>query len=393
MRYGPVLAVTWMNLRSLPARWVPALVSVVGIAGVVMVLTATLAIAQGFRAALATTGATDVAVVVRGGSSGELASNLLPAEVNTVMDAAGVLRDANGPVASPEMYVLVDLPMAGSGTAANVPFRGIGPRGRAVRRQFRLTAGRMFRTGVYEVIIGRGAAANFRGLRLGDTVRLGSQAWQIVGFFADGGSVTESELWSDIEVLKGAYRRSGVQSVRLQLSDPDALARIGASLRADPRVNVAVSTERAFYAAQSKTLITLVTVLGTTISIMMGIGAVFGALNTMYSAVAARTREIATLRAIGFGGLAVLASVLIEALLLGLAGGVLGAAAAWVAFDGIRASTLNFQTFSQLSFAFAVSPRVFISGVLYALLLGFIGGLWPGLRAARLSVVAGLRSS
>jgi len=366
---------------------------VVGIAGVVMVLTATLAIAQGFRAALATTGATDVAVVVRGGSSGELASNLLPAEVNTVMDAAGVLRDANGPVASPEMYVLVDLPMAGSGTAANVPFRGIGPRGRAVRRQFRLTAGRMFRTGVYEVIIGRGAAANFRGLRLGDTVRLGSQAWQIVGFFADGGSVTESELWSDIEVLKGAYRRSGVQSVRLQLSDPDALARIGASLRADPRVNVAVSTERAFYAAQSKTLITLVTVLGTTISIMMGIGAVFGALNTMYSAVAARTREIATLRAIGFGGLAVLASVLIEALLLGLAGGVLGAAAAWVAFDGIRASTLNFQTFSQLSFAFAVSPRVFISGVLYALLLGFIGGLWPGLRAARLSVVAGLRSS
>ena len=393
MRYGPVLAVTWMNLRSLPARWVPALVAVVGIAGVVMVLTATLAIAQGFRAALATTGATDVAVVVRGGSSGELASNLLPAEVNTVMDAAGVLRDANGPVASPEMYVLVDLPMAGSGTAANVPFRGIGPRGRAVRRQFRLTAGRMFRTGVYEVIIGRGAAANFRGLRLGDTVRLGSQAWQIVGFFADGGSVTESELWSDIEVLKGAYRRSGVQSVRLQLSDPDALARIGASLRADPRVNVAVSTERAFYAAQSKTLITLVTVLGTTISIMMGIGAVFGALNTMYSAVAAPTREIATLRAIGFGGLAVLASVLIEALLLGLAGGVLGAAAAWVAFDGIRASTLNFQTFSQLSFAFAVSPRVFISGVLYALLLGFIGGLWPGLRAARLSVVAGLRSS
>ena len=393
MRYGPVLAVTWMNLRSLPARWVPALVAVVGIAGVVMVLTATLAIAQGFRAALATTGATDVAVVVRGGSSGELASNLLPAEANTVMDAAGVLRDANGPVASPEMYVLVDLPMAGSGTAANVPFRGIGPRGRDVRRQFRLTAGRMFRTGVYEVIIGRGAAANFRGLGLGDTVRLGSQAWQIVGFFADGGSVTESELWTDIEVLQGAYRRSGVQSVRLQLSDPDALARIGASLRADPRVNVAVSTERAFYAAQSKTLITLVTVLGTTISIMMGIGAVFGALNTMYSAVAARTREIATLRAIGFGGLAVLASVLIEALLLGLAGGVLGAAAAWVAFDGIRASTLNFQTFSQLSFAFAVSPRVFASGVLYALLLGFIGGLWPGLRAARLSVVAGLRSS
>jgi putative ABC transport system permease protein len=183
-----------------------------------------------------------------------------------------------------------------------------------------------------------------------------------------------------------------VQSVRLGLPNASALERIRSALKADPRVNVTVSTEREFYAAQSRSLITLVTVLGSTISLLMGIGAVFGALNTMYSAVAARTREIATLRALGFGASAVLVSVMTEALLLGLAGGLLGALAAWVAFDGSRASTLNFQTFSQLSFAFVVSMPVVVTGVLYALALGFIGGLWPGLRAARMSIVEGLRS-
>ncbi len=392
MRSRVLASVILMNLRSLPARMVPALVAVIGIGGVVMVLTATLAIAQGFREALATTGATDVAVVLRGGSSGELASNLLTAEANTVVDAPGVARDANGPLASPESYVLVDLPMAGSGTAANVPFRGLGPRGRELRRHFRLTSGRMYRSGLYEVIVGRGAAVGFRGLHLGSTVQFGTQRWEVVGFFEDGGSVTESELWTDIEVLKGSYRRTAVQSVRLALADPSSLERIRAALKADPRVNVTVTTERDFYAAQSRSLITLVTVLGSTISLLMGVGAVFGALNTMYSAVAARTREIATLRAIGFGASAVLASVMTEALLLGLAGGVLGALAAWIAFDGTRASTLNFQTFSQLSFAFVVSPRVVVTGVLYALALGFVGGLWPGLRAARMSIVEGLRS-
>ncbi len=393
MARGPLFAVSWMNLQSLPARWGPALVAVVGIAGVVMVLTATLAIAQGFKAALELTGAEDVAVIVRGGSSSELSSNVLAAEADVIVDAPGILHDGAGPVASPELYVLVDLPMRISGTAANVPFRGIGERGRAVRDHFRIVAGRMFTPGLYEVVIGRGALAQFRGLRLGELARFGAQSWRIVGVFEDAGSVTESELWADVHVLQGAYRRLGVQSVRARLTAPSALPRLIAALNADPRVNVAVSSERTFYAEQSKTLVTLVTVLGTAISIMMGIGAVFGALNTMYSAVAARTREIATLRAVGFGATPVVLSVLVEAVLLGLGGGVLGGLAAWVVFDGIQASTLNFQTFSQLTFAFRVTPGVLLTGIFYAVLLGFVGGLLPGLRAARLPITAGLRAT
>jgi len=387
-----LLAVSWMNLRSLPARWGPALVAIVGIGGVVMVLTATLAIGQGFRAALDFAGSDDVAVVVRGGSTGELASTLLAAEANVVIDAPGVKRDALGPIASPEAYVLVDLPMAGSGTAANVPFRGVGPRARAVRDHFRIIAGRPFTPGLYEVIVGRGAASQFRGLTLGSQVRFGSLRWRVVGIFEDGGSVTESEVWTDVHVLQATYRRGGsLQSVRLRLASPASLERVASALKADARVNVAVSTERTFYSEQSRTLVVLVTTLGSLIAIMMGIGAVFGALNTMYSAVAARTREIATLRALGFGGVAVVASVLVESLLLGLLGGILGGHVAYLSFNGFRASTLNFQTFSQLTFAFRVTPAVLGTGILYALALGLVGGLLPGIRAARMSVTAGLR--
>lgn len=388
------LAVTLMNLRSLPSRAAPALVAVVGIGGVVMVLCATLAINQGFRAALDLSGAADVAVVVRAGSSGELASNLLGPEAKVVVDAPGIRRDAAGPVASPELYVLVDLPMRGSGTGANVPFRGVGSRGLAVRDRFRIVSGRMFTPGLYEVVVGRGAASQFRGLKVGTPVQFGSLRWTVVGLFEDGGSVCESEVWTDVNVLQGAYQRGNVvQSVRARLATPDSLAALAAALGNDPRVNVAVASERDFYAQQSRVLTTLVGTVGGFIALMMGIGAVFGAVNTMYSAVAARTREIATLRALGFGAAAVLASVLIEALVLGLAGGVLGGAVAYLAFNGYQASTLNFQTFSQLTFAFAVTPRVLAGGIGYALVLGLVGGLLPGLRAATMSVVAGLRAS
>jgi putative ABC transport system permease protein len=211
--------------------------------------------------------------------------------------------------------------------------------------------------------------------------------------FSDGGSVTESEIWGDRAVLQGAYRRGdSVQSVRLKLTEPDCVAQIEKALQSDPRVNVAVASERDFYASQSKALVTLVTTLGSLIAFLMGIGAVFGALNTMYSAVAARTREIATLRAIGFPGYVVLLSVVTESMLLGLLGGVLGGGVAYVTFNGVRATTLNFQTFSQLTFAFDVSIGVVVNGIIYALLLGLIGGLWPGIRAARLSVIEGLRA-
>jgi putative ABC transport system permease protein len=385
--------VIWMNLRSVPGRLAATSVAVIGIGGVVMVLVATLAMSQGFKAALNIAGAADIAVIVRGGSSGELASNLLDAEAKVIEDAPGIARDAQGALVSPEAYVLVDLPMMGSGTAANVPFRGVGPRATALRSHFKLIAGRLFAPGLDEVIVGQGAASQFRGIRLGQPVRFGAKRWTVVGIFEDQGSVTESEVWTDLHVLQASYRRgSGVQSVRAKLLAPEATERLSSALKADPRINVAVATEKAFYSEQSRALVTLVTTLGSAISIIMGVGAVFGAINTMYAAVAARTREIATLRAIGFSGGAVLASVLVEALLIGVAGGLLGGLLAYVGFDGYRATTLNFQTFSQLTFAFSVTPAVLSTGILYSVVLGLLGGLWPGIRAAHMSITAGLRS-
>jgi putative ABC transport system permease protein len=391
---GQAFVVTRMNLRNLPARWGAALVAVVGIAGVVTVLVGTLAMSQGFRAALDFAGSEDVAVVVRSGSDAELSSTLSGDEVRAIVDGRGIARPGGVPVVSPEVYVLVDLPMRSTGTAANVPFRGVGPNAGAVRDRFRIVEGRMFGSGLYEVIVGRGAAGQFRGLEVGDTVRFGSLEWRVVGRFEDGGSVSESEVWGDVHVLQGVYDRGNTyQSVRARLEGRGDVATLAASLRADPRVNVAVRTERAFYAEQSQVMVTLVTTVGTVIAVLMGIGAVFGAVNTMYSAVAARTREIATLRALGFGASPVVVSVLVEAALLGLAGGVLGGALAHLAFNGVQATTLNFQTFSQLTFAFRVTPAVLATGVAYAVALGLVGGLLPALRAATMPVTAGLRAA
>ena len=394
MASGQALAVTAMNLRNLPARWGAALVAVVGIAGVVTVLVGTLAMSQGFRAALDFAGSEDVAVIVRSGSDAELSSTLSGDEVRAVVDGRGIARPGGVPVVSPEVYVLVDLPMRSTGTAANVPFRGVGPNAGAVRDRFRIVEGRMFSPGLYEVVVGRGAAGQFRGLQVGQSVRFGSLEWRVVGHFEDGGSVSESEVWGDVHVLQGVYDRGNAfQSVRARLERRGDAATLAESLRADPRVNVAVRTERAFYAEQSQVMVTLVTTVGTVIAVLMGIGAVFGAVNTMYSAVAARTREIATLRALGFGAVPVVISVLVEAALLGLAGGLLGSALAHLAFNGVQASTLNFQTFSQLTFAFRVTPTVLATGVGYAVALGLVGGLLPALRAATMPVTAGLRAS
>lgn len=390
---GQILSVTLLNLRNVPARWGASLVSVLGIAGVVGVLVATLAVRAGFAAALSQSGATDVALITRAGSDAELSSSLSGPDVSLIADAPSVVRAHGEPVLSPELYVLVDLRGRITGTPSNVPLRGVGPAARAVRAHFRLVAGRLFTPGLFELIVGRGARANFAGVALGDTVVLGGTPWRVVGEFADGGSVSESELWTDVTVLQGAYRRgNSYQSVRARVAGPERIAALAADLRGDPRLDVSVRSERDYYAEQAEGLTRVVTWLGGIIVVLMGTGAVFGALNTMYSAVAARTREIATLRALGFGGGSVLASVLAEALVLGLVGGVLGGAAAYLAFDGYSASTLNFQTFSQLSFLFRVTPGVFLSGLGYGLALSLIGGIGPGWRAARLPVTAGLRA-
>jgi len=385
-------AITGMNLRNMSQRLGSSIVALIGIAGVVTVLIGVLSISEGFRAVLDLSGADDVAVVLRNGTTDEMSSGLTLEQTRIIADAPNVQHDAQGPIASPELYVVVDVPMRSTGTAANVPLRGVGPQAPKLRRGFRIVEGRDFTPGTFEVIVGRGAALQFAGLSVGNTLRWGTTDWLVAGIFEDRGSVAESEVWTDATVLQGSYNRgNSYQSTRVQLTSADALQSFKDALTSDPRLNVRVFTEKQYYEQQSRLLVALVRTLGTSIAVLMGLGAIFTALNTMYSAVSARTREIAILRALGFGPLPVVVSVLAEALLIGLIGGVIGMLISYFAFNGLRASTLNFASFSQITFAFTVTPQLLIQGLTYALILGLIGGLLPGLRAARLPITMGLR--
>lgn len=388
------VAVTRMNLRALRARVGASMVSIVGIAGVVMIFVGVLSIGEGFRRTLELAGSSAIAIVLRGGTSAELTSTFTPEQVQIIEQAPGIAREAAGPIASAELFTAVDQPQRSTGTSTNTPLRGIEPAGTRTREHFQLLAGRMFATGRNEVIVGRAAKRNLIGMDVGTTVRWGNNTWQVVGVFADGGSVAESEIWTDARVLQSAYALGGTfQSVRARLLSPEAFRAFKDRLTSDPRLNVNVMTERQFYAEQSATLIALVRTAGSLLALLMGIGAVFGALNTMYAAVAARTAEIATLRALGFGGVPVLVSVMAESLLLALTGGAAGAALAYFAFDGLQTSTLNFSSFTQVSFAFAVTPALATTAVLYALILGLAGGLLPAIHAVRQPVIEGLRAT
>jgi len=387
-----ISAITSMNLRNVSERLTSSVVALVGIAGVVMVLIGVLSISAGFRAVLTLSGARDVAIVLRSGATDEMGSGLTLEQTKVIADSKNVARDAQGPIASPELYVIVDIPLKRTVTAANVPLRGVGPQAPQLRQNFRIVEGRNFTPGTFEIIAGRGASQQFAGLTVGNKLRWGTTDWTVVGIFEDRGSVAESEVWTDVTVLQGAYNRGTTfQSMRVKLTSPEAYRAFEDALTTDPRLNVRMFTEREYYEKQSRLLIALVSTIGTVIAVLMGLGAVFAALNTMYSAVSTRTREIATLRALGFGAAPVVVSVLTEALLIGLVGGVLGALISYFAFNGVRASTMNFSTFSQITFAFQVTPTVLVLGLVYALILGFVGGLLPSLRAARLPITTGLR--
>jgi putative ABC transport system permease protein len=387
-----ISAITSMNLRNVSERLTSSVVALVGIAGVVMVLIGVLSISAGFRAVLTLSGARDVAIVLRSGATDEMGSGLTLEQTKVIADSKSVARDAQGSIASPELYVIVDIPLKRTVTAANVPLRGVGPQAPQLRQNFRIVEGRNFTPGTFEIIAGRGASQQFAGLTVGNKLRWGTTDWTVVGIFEDRGSVAESEVWTDATVLQGAYNRGTTyQSMRVKLTSPEAYGAFKDALTTDPRLNVRMFTEREYYERQSRTLIALVSTIGTVIAVLMGLGAVFAALNTMYSAVSTRTREIATLRALGFGSAPVVISVLTEALLIGLVGGVIGALVSYFAFNGVRASTMNFTTFSQITFAFTVTPMVLVLGLVYALILGFVGGLLPSLRAARLPITTGLR--
>ena len=389
---GQVAGVTAMNLRAVPHRAGASAVAVLGIGGVVLIIVAVLSVAQGFRRTLELAGSDRVAIVLRGNSTAEMESLFGEEQVQIIEGTPGIAKGTAGPIVSAELFTSVDQPKRSNGTPANAPLRGIEPDGALTREHFQIISGRMFKTGRYEVIVGRQAARTLRGLDVGSTVRWGSLDWQVVGEFSDGGSVAESEIWTDARVLQGAYSRGdSFQTVRALLPTAASFAAFKHQLMQDPRLDVSVYTERQFYAQQARTLAVVVRGAGTVLALLMGVGAVFGALNTMYSAVAARTTEIATLRALGFGASAVVVSVITEALLLAFLGGALGAAAAYLAFDGFETSTLNYASFSQVSFAFAVTPALIAGGIGYALLLGFVGGIFPAIHAARRPIIEGLR--
>jgi putative ABC transport system permease protein len=381
-----------LNIRTTTQRLSASLVAVVGIAGVVVVFVAVLSIAEGFQAALRDAGSPDRALVMRAGSDTEMTSGLLAEHTNIIANAPGVRRAAAGPLASPELFVIVNVPKRTTGTDANVPLRGVTPMAFEVKPEVRIVEGRRFEPGRNEIVVGRGALREFAGLEVGTDIRWGESVWKVVGVFEANGSVAESEIWCDARVLQPAYRRgNSFQSVYATLDSPEAFNAFKDALTTDPRLSVSVRREIEYYAGQSQVLHKLITTLGYLIATLMGIGAVFGAINTMYNAVATRTREIATLRALGFGRFAVMTSVLAESLLLSLAGGVLGGALAWIVFDGYQTATMNWQTFSQVAFAFAVTPALLLQGVAYATLMGLVGGFFPALRAARLPIVTALR--
>jgi putative ABC transport system permease protein len=385
-------SVTWVGVSTLGQRLGASSVIVVGIAGVVGVLVALLAMGDGLQKTLKSTGDTETAIVMRGGATAELSSGVSRDDATLISQAAGILRDAEGkPITSSELVVVANLPKKSTGTDANVEIRGVGPQAWALRPNIRIIEGRKFTPGLREMIVGKGARQQFAGLDPGSTINLNNQQWSIVGEF-ESGDAHESELQGDVDTVSAAYRRQGFQSVTVRLTSPEALDAFTAALSSDPRLKVEAKTTLEYYTAQSERLSKVIRIVGITIATIMAIGAIFGALNSMYAAVATRAREIATLRAIGFRSPPVVVSVMLETMLLALIGGLLGAFVAWLLFNNYSVSTLG-SNFSQVVFQFSVSPSLLWTGVKWALAIGFVGGLLPAVRAARLPVTTALRES
>ena len=384
--------VTWLNIRTIGQRLGSSAATVVGVMGVVGVLVAVLSIAEGFRRTLVSAGSPDTAIVLRSGSDSEMTSGLTRDVTRIIAEAPGVARSTQGPIASSELYVVVDVPKSSTGTDANVPLRGVQPAAFQVRDEVKIVEGRNFEPGRNEIIVGKAASSEFAGLQVGDKKRWGGNEWTVVGHFSANGALAESEIWCDAGVLQPAYRRgSTFQAVYAKLESPQAFDRFKDTLTTDPRLDVKVIRETEYYEAQSQTLNQIIRGLGVSIAVVMAFGAIFGALNTMYSAVASRTREVATLRALGYGSGPVVISVLLESLALALLGGILGGAVAHAAFNGYQAATMNWSTFSQVAFAFAVTPPLLVLGIIFALFIGLFGGLFPAIRAARMPVASALR--
>jgi putative ABC transport system permease protein len=367
-------------------------VAVLGIAGTVGVFIAMLSMARGFQATLMSSGTPENVIVRRAGSTGEIDGTVGLDQVKVIQDAPGIARDGDQPLVSPEVVVIAAFPLKTTGTDANVQVRGVSPNVLKVRTNIHMAQGRFFGAGLNELIVGRNVASTYAGLDLGDTVKFGGGNWRVVGVFDAGGSAFDSEVWCDARVLSQVYKRPEniFSTVTLHLTSPSAFGPLKDALLSDPRLTVQADREIDYYAKQSRALTALITILGSIVAIIMGVGAVFGALNTMYSAVSERSREIATMRAIGFAAGAIVLSFIFEALFIAFIGGLVGCAAV-LPLNGYTASTLNMATFSHLAFAFKITPILMAIGIVFALLMGLVGGVPPAIRAARRPVALALR--
>ncbi|HEX4567374.1 MAG TPA: ABC transporter permease [Vicinamibacterales bacterium] len=388
-----IVAVTGVNIRSIRARMGSSSVAVVGIAGVVLVFVAVLSIAEGVAATMKASGDPNTILILRAGSDTEMTSGLGGDAVRLIQDAPGIARDGSGnPMTSPELFVVVDHPLKRSGSAANVPLRGVTPEAFKVHDRMKIVEGRNIEFGKNEIIAGKAATRQFVDLAVGRVLKWGENSWTIVGIFEEAGAVSESELWCDVKTLQGAYRRgNSYQSVYAKLAAPDSFQQLKDSLTSNPQLTVSAMRSAEYYGSQTEVLQTIVKTIGGIIGVLMGVGAVFGAIITMYTAVASRTREIATLRALGFGSVPVVISVLVESAVLAIVGGAVGGVIAYLAFNGYETATMNFQSFSQIAFKFAVTPALLGKALFYAMLMGLLGGMLPAIRAARLPVVTALR--
>jgi len=390
--FAQILVVTLMNLRNIPRRWGTSCVAIFGVACVVGVFIGVLSMASGFQRTVVNAGADDVLVVMRAGANSEMSSGVSYEQTQLIANIPGIEKWEGKPLSSPELFVVVDVPKRTTNTSANVPLRGVEPMAFKVRDTFTIIEGRNFEAGKHELIVGRGAQSQFANLQVGSAIKFGQTEWRVVGVFEAGGGLSESELWCDAKMLQAAYRRgNSYQTIRVKLADKNNYTEFKAAVAADPKLTVDVQRETDYLAAQSEPLSKFIRIVGYPLAYLMALGAIFGAINTMYTSVASRTREIATLRALGFGAFPVAISTLVESLVLALIGGMIGSLVVYVTFNGYTVSTLNFASFSQVVFDFAVTPDLLIQGVLFAIGIGALGGILPAIRAVRLPVATALR--
>jgi putative ABC transport system permease protein len=379
------------NLRSMIVRKGTAAMTAMGIAMVVAVFIMTMAIAQGFRGALVASGSNENAILLRKGATSETVSAVLKPQLPLIESMPQIARTADGhALASPELVVIISLPRASDDRPANVPLRGVGPRAFEVRNTLQFVEGRRFTPGMREINVGKQAVTRFKGLTLGSDVKFGGVSWKVVGIFTADDASFESEVWGDVDLMMPAFQRNGYQSVTVKLVDPSAFDSFQAAVGNDPRLDLKPNRERDYYEGQSETTGTLIRVFAIFVTAILSIGAVFGAVNTMYAAVAYRTREIGTLRALGFSRLRIVTAFLAESVALALVGGVVGCIIA-LPVHGLSTGAMNMTSFSELAFKFRITPALLAGGLLFSAVMGAVGGLLPAVRAARIPVARALR--